>query len=98
MRRTSQLGLDLFQKTPIATISKLLDFAEPPQEPPNCGALPLTVVFLLAALCDGAELEDIQEMSKEELEMRYEDTRIHVTARCAWLLEVSVPKGSITIS
>jgi len=98
MRRTRQLGLDPFQKTPVATTLKLPDFLEPQQAPPSVSALPLTVVFLLAALCDDAELEDIQEMSKEELEMMCEDTRIHLTARCAGLLEVSVPKGSATIS
>lgn len=96
MRRTRQLGLNPFQKTPITTTSKFPDFLEPQQAPPSVSALPLTVVFLLAALCDDAELEGIQEMSKEELEMRCEDTRIHLTARCAGLLEVSVPKGSAT--
>jgi hypothetical protein len=98
MRRTIQLGFDPFQKTPITTTSKFPDFLEPQQVPPSVSALPLTVVFLFAALCDDAELKDIQEMSKEELEMRCEDTRIHLTARCAGLLEVSVPKGSATIS
>jgi hypothetical protein len=98
MRRTRQLGLDPFQKIPIATTSKFPDFLEPRQAPSSVSALPLTVVFLLAALCDDAELEGIQEMSKEELEMRCEDTRIHLTARCAGLLEVSVPKGLATVS
>jgi len=98
MRRTRKLGLDPFQKTPITTTSKFPDFLEPQQVPPSASALPLTVVFLFAALCDDAELKDIQEMSKEELEMRCEDTRIHLTARCAGLLEVSVPKGSAAIS
>jgi hypothetical protein len=98
MRRTRKLGLDPFQKTPITTTSKFPDFLEPQEAPPSVSALPLTVVFLLAALCDDAELEAIQEMSKEELEMRCEDTRIHLTARCAGLLEVSVPKGLATIS
>jgi hypothetical protein len=98
MRRTRQLELDPFQKTPITTTSKFPDSVEPQQAPPSVSALPLTVVFLLAALCDDAELEGIQEMSKEELEMRCEDTRIHLTSRCAGLLEVSVLKGPATIS
>ena len=98
MRRMRQLELDPFQKTSITTTSKFPDFLESQQAPPSVSALPLTVVFLLAALCDDAELEVIQEMSKDELEMRCEDTRIHLTARCAGLLEVSVPKGPTTIS
>ncbi|KAH7418606.1 hypothetical protein BKA64DRAFT_635725 [Cadophora sp. MPI-SDFR-AT-0126] len=97
MRRTMQLGLDPFRKIQTTTASTFPDFLESQPAPPIVSTLPLTVVFLLAALCDDAELDDIQEMSKENLELRCEETRIHLTARCAGLLEVSMEKSSATI-
>lgn len=61
------------------------------------GVLPLTSVVLFAALSEDYDLRCIQEMSPEELRKRCEDTRIHLTARCAGLLELSSARDSTEI-
>lgn len=100
MRRTMQLEFDPFQKTSTTTASKFAEThgVEPPHTPPRVSALPLTVGSLMTALCSDAELECFQEMSAEELDMRCDDTRIHLTARCAGLLEILSEKGSAKIT
>jgi hypothetical protein len=98
MRRTSQLERDPFQKESNVTTPNRQPsgFEEPQDFFESASALPLTVLFLWAALCDDVQLEEIREMSKEDMEVRCDDTRIHLTARCAGLLEVSGAKSSPT--
>lgn len=49
----------------------------------------LAVVELFAALSDDFEYAELKDISKEDLDLKCDDTLIHLTARCAGLLEVA---------
>lgn len=55
----------------------------------DIGVRPLSVIGLFIALEEVIDLTALKSMSVEELNMKYDDIQIHLTARCAGLLEIA---------
>jgi hypothetical protein len=92
IKRTTELDKDPFRRTELknpgnVTEGEKIDFT-------INGVLPLTVVQVFAALSDEHDPESISAMSTEELNSACEDTQIHLTARCAGLLELGNTQDS----
>jgi hypothetical protein len=87
MRLSHQLSSDPFQKSssPVnSSVGKNIGEA---------GPRPLTIIGLFFAIEEDLDLSAVEAMSPSELNIKCEDTEVHLTARCAGLLEVSTSRG-----
>lgn len=61
----------------------------------DSGTSPLTIAALFLALEEESDIDVIRPMTDGQVDMICEDTQIHLTARCAGLLEVGEAMGDI---